>query len=329
MDIRQIRYFIAIVEAGSFLRASEKLRVAQPALSQHIRSMEAEFGVPLLLRSARGVVPTEEGLRLLDRARIIDAQFSSLHDHIRGQEARPSGEVRFGMPGTVSEQLSVPLIENARKALPDVRIRVVEAMSGFVGDWLRAGSLDIAILYKLVDSGGLATHHALTEGIQLFGSTAFRPLPAGDDIRLSALLDLPLIVPSPFHGLRKLIDTAANSIGRSVNPTIEIDSYRQIKRLVRCGMGFGLLPAMAIEQDVAGGKFRSWRVTRPLLARQLLLAYRKDQPLSLAARAIGQLSWTMLQEMALNGHWNATWSSKDDIDLYHPSEGSLHLKRTR
>ena len=110
MDIRQLRYFIAIVEARSFSRAAEQLHVAQPALSQHVLAMEAELGVALLYRGARGVVPTEEGLRLLDRAQAIQAQLAALHDHVRGREARPSGEVRFGMPGTVSEQLGVPLI---------------------------------------------------------------------------------------------------------------------------------------------------------------------------------------------------------------------------
>ena len=76
MDLRQLRYFIAIVEAGSVSRAAERLRVAQPALSQHVRAMEAALGLPLLIRNPRGVLPTEAGLRLLEQAREIEARFA-------------------------------------------------------------------------------------------------------------------------------------------------------------------------------------------------------------------------------------------------------------
>ena len=131
MDLRQLRYFTAIVEQGSFSKAATKLRVAQPALSQHLRHMEDELGVALLHRGTRGVLPTEAGERLLERARAILADFAELRDSVRGESAAPGGEVRIGLPGTVSEQFSVPLIEAARERYPAVRIRIAEAMSGF------------------------------------------------------------------------------------------------------------------------------------------------------------------------------------------------------
>lgn len=316
MDIRQLRYFIAIVEARSFSRAAEQLRVAQPALSQHVLAMEAELGVPLLHRSARGVTPTEAGARLIDRARLIEAQLSALPDHVRGLEACPTGEVRFGMPGTVSEQLSVPLIEAARTLYPGVRIRIAEAMSGFVLGWLRDDVVDIAMLYNTKDEKGLVLHQALTEEIQLFSAASMPAAPAGDTLDLSAALALPLIVPSPSHGLRNLIDVAALSIGNQVDPAIEIDSYRQIKRLAARGFAFGMLPAMAIDQEIRDGSFRSWRITRPTIVRRISLGYRADRPLSVAARAIGHLSWIILRDMVHAKAWNAAWTGRLDFQLY-------------
>lgn len=316
MDIRQLRYFIAIVESRSFSRAAERLHVAQPALSQHVLSMEAELGVSLLLRSARGVTPTEEGLRLLDHARLIDAQLASLHDDVRGRAALPSGEVRFGMPGTVSEQLGVPLIEAARRQYPEIRIRIAEAMSGFVLGWLREGTVDIAMLYNVADEKRLVMHQALTEDIRLFGRPDMKGAPGGTTIGLATALALPLIVPSPSHGLRNLIDSAAISIGRHVDPAIEIDSYRQIKRLAARGLAFGLLPAVAIDQEVHDGTFRAWRIARPPLVRQIFLGYRTDRGLSAAARAVGQLSWTILRDMVRTGAWDAAWTDHDDLRLY-------------
>ena len=315
MDIRQLRYFMAIAEARSFSRAAEHLHIAQPALSQHVLAMEAELGVLLLHRGARGVAPTEEGLRLLERARLIDAQFAALHDYVRGREAPPSGEVRFGMPGTVSEQLGVPLIETACRQYPEVRIRITEAMSGFVLGWLREGTVDIAMLYNVPDEKGLAMHQALTEEIRLFGRPDMRGTPDGVGVRLATALRLPLIVPSPSHGLRDLIDAGALSIGKHVAPAIEIDSYRQIKRLAVRGLAFGLLPAMAIDQEVRDGTFRSWRIMGPTLVRRIFLGYRTERPLSTAARAVGQLSWTILRDMVRSGAWDAAWTAHNDLRL--------------
>jgi LysR family transcriptional regulator, nitrogen assimilation regulatory protein len=316
MDIRQLRYFIAIVEARSFSRAAERLRIAQPALSQHVLAMEAELGVALLHRAARGVVPTEAGARLLDHARAIDASLAALPDHVHGRTLQLSGEVRFGMPGTVSEQLGVPLIEAVRLRYPDIRLRIAEAMSGFVAGWLREGTVDIALLYAMADEKGLAMHQALTEEIRLFGSVNMPGAPRGDTVGLAAALTLPLIVPSPSHGLRNLIDAAALSIGKHVDPAIEIDSYRQIKRLAARSLAFGMLPTMAINQEMHDGTFRSWRIVRPTLVRRIFLAYRADRPLSAAARAVGQLSWGILRDAVRSKTWDAVWTDRDELRLY-------------
>ncbi|MCF3947718.1 LysR family transcriptional regulator [Acidiphilium sp. AL] len=317
MDIRQLRYFIGIVEAGSVSRAARLLHVAQPALSQHVLAIEADLGVTLLHRTARGVIPTEAGLRLLDHARAICAQVASLPDQVRGGAAIPSGEVRFGMPGTISEQLGVKLIEAAAHRYPKVRIRIVEAMSGYVLNWLRDGSVDLAMLYNVEDEKGLTLHHALTEDIQFFGIPTMKKLPRGESIGLGAALNLKLIVPGPAHGLRNLIDRAAKSIHKTLDPAIEIDSYRQIKQLAARGAGFGMLPTMAIEQELRSGTFRSWRVERPALMRRIHLGYQAGKPLSTASRAVGQLAWTSLEALVRNGGWRATWNDAEVLQLYN------------
>jgi LysR family nitrogen assimilation transcriptional regulator len=310
MDIRQLRYFIAIVETGSFSRAAERLRVAQPALSQHVLAMEAALGVALLQRNPRGVVLTEAGQRLLDRARDIDASFRALDDHVRGIST-PAGDVRFGMPATINEQLGVPLIEAAFEKLPKIRIRISEAMSGFVLDWLRDGIVDIALLYNVIDEKGLNLQHILTEEIRLFGRPDMEAVPRGESLTLSAALRLPLIRPGPAHGLRQLIEAAAQKTGKPLKPAIEIDSYRQIKQLARRGIGFGMLPATAITQEGLDGTFRSWSVTAPALMRRIYLGYPKTRPLSGASRAISELSLSILKALVTDGTWPAIWVNKD------------------
>ncbi len=315
MDIRQLGYFVAIVEAGSFSRAAAKLRIAQPALSQHVIAMEAAFGVSLLHRNPRGVTPTEAGLRLLDRARDINARFAALAEHVSGSRI-PSGDVRFGMPATINEQLGVPLIEAGQQRYPQVRIRVSEAMSGFVLDWLRDGVVDLAILYNVADEKALTLHHALTEEIRMFGPAAMKSAPTGHIVTLAAALRLPLVLPGPAHGLRDLIEAAAATIGKRLVPAIEIDSYRQIKQLVARGMGFGMLPTTAIHQEIADGIFRSWKITRPTLMRRIYLGYRTGRPLSIASRAVGQLSWNILESLVKQGGWTAVWNNDETLNMF-------------
>lgn len=310
MDLRQLRYFVQVVESGSFSKAAGVLHVAQPALSQHVRRMEEELGVPLLHRNPHGVQTTEAGSRLHAHGRQIISEFSELPDRVRGALTLPRGEVRVGLPGTVSELLAVPLIEAVRERYPEVRIRIIEAMSGYILDWLRRGEVDLAMIYATADPRGLAFHLGLSEEICLFARadqpSALETVEAG--IRLPEILGLPLIVPGRGHGLRELIDTAAASAGVAIEPEIEINSYGQIKRLVERGAGYGILPRMAIDREAEEGRFRIWRFDEPRITRKVYLAYSTERPLTLAQRAVGQLSWEILRDLVRERTWIASLS---------------------
>ena len=310
MDMRQLRYFAQVVESGSFSKAATQLHVAQPALSQHVRHMEEELGVSLLHRGTHGVSPTEAGDRLMRHAKRILAEFAEIPDSVRGEAIAPRGEVRFGLPGTVSELLAAPLIEAARDRYPEVRIRVVEAMSGYILDWLKRGDVDLAMIYSTSNPRGLAVHHGLSEEICLFASPRF----GGEDdiegaaVRLEDAARLPLLVPGPGHGLRELIEEAALSIRVPISPAVEIDSYSQIKKLALRGLGYGILPRMAVQREAEAGIFRVWGIEEPMITRKVYLAYSTERPLLNAPRAVGQLSWDILRQMVRDSTWTAELS---------------------
>jgi LysR family nitrogen assimilation transcriptional regulator len=319
VESRQLRYFAQVVESGSFSKAALVLRVAQPALSHHVRQMEQELGVPLLFRSPHGVQPTDAGSRLLVHARRVLAEFAEIPDSVRGLRALPRGDVRFGLPGTVSEILAVPLIEAAKAKYPDVRIRVVEAMSGYIQDWLRKGDIDLAMIYSTSDPRGIAYHLGLSEEICLFASAGLDGRLATDPgtIRFPDIAELPLIVPGPGHGLRELIDSNAAGSGFAIRPAIEIDSYNQIKKLVERGIGYGILPRMAIDREVSENRFVAWRFVEPPLTRKVHLAYSTERPLNAAPRAVAQLSWEILRRLVRDKIWTATLpDGQANLDLF-------------
>lgn len=289
MDVRQMRYFAAIVDHGSFSRAAAHLHIAQPALSLHVRNMESQLGTTLLFRSPKGVVPTEAGTILLKHARIILEQFAIAEAEIRGHESEPSGEVRLGLPGTISEILSVPLIAAVHRRYPKIRLRIAEAMSGFVLEWMRAARIDLAVVYRAIREDGIATTHLLDEELVFFGPPGQAPKgfpPPGGTVTLQDLSRLPLVLPGAAHGLRELLDQEAARADLHYDIAIEVDAYSNIKELVAEGFGWSILPLNAIRRECEAGRLLYWRITEPALLRPVHLASSVERPMTNATAAI-------------------------------------------
>lgn len=306
MDLRQLRYFVAIVECGSISRASQQLNIAQPALSLHIRNMEAELDLPLLFRTPQGVQPTEAGAILLRNARVILDRFEATQQEIRGSTAEPAGEVRLGLPGTIAQVLGVPLVLAARERYPRIRLRIAEAMSGYVLEWLRQGRVDLGLLFQAVEERGLRSVGLMDETLELLGPTEdLAPLPPTDTpLAFPSIAALPLILPGPGHGLRDLLASKAAEHTISLAPRIEIDAYAAIKTLVEGRLGYSILPTQAVQREVAEGRLRTWRFG-PALQRTVHLAQPTDRPQSHAVRAIEALCRTTVRDLVGSGAWPA------------------------
>src|SRR6516162_1047517 len=130
MDIRRLRYFLGIVEQGSLSRAAEFLHVAQPALTLHLKRLEDEFGCELVERSSRGVIPTEFGQRLAQRAKVLLEDLNHLRDEVRGMTTAPAGSAFIGIPTSLGSVLTVPSVMAPRARFPLVRLRVAGGLSG-------------------------------------------------------------------------------------------------------------------------------------------------------------------------------------------------------
>jgi len=306
LDLRQLRYFVAIVESGSFSKAAAVLNVAQPALSLHVRNMEADLGTQLLFRSPHGVLPTEAGDILLRNARIIIDQFAFAAEEIRGHESEPSGEVRLGLPGTISQILSVPLIIAARKRYPRIKLTIAEAMSGFITDWIREAKIDLAVLYIPVQDRTLSSYPVLSEQLCLLGPVEPMKavkLPADGPVAYRHVAELPLILPSVNHGLRELLEGLADKNGFELNTIIDVDSYGNIKELVEEGMGYSILPCNAISREVQDGRLREWAIRKPELQRDVYLVHAADRPMANAVSVIETLCREILLELVDTGRW--------------------------
>lgn len=307
MDLRQLRYFIAIVEQGSISKAAQHLHIAQPALSQHIRHMEADIGVQLLHRQPRGITATEAGEKLLRHARLIVSQFEHAREDVRCDAAEPSGIVRFGLPGTVSQILSVPLIEAVKARFPRIKLRIAEAMSGFILDWLRDGTVDLGVLYNAGAVRGLAARRILSEELCLLAAPGTYPevLPAGDVVEFERAARLDLVLPGQAHGLRQQLDAVAAERKIDLNVDTELEAYAQIKVLAERGFGATVLPRVAAKREIDAGTLKAWRITDPELSRDVYLARSGERPATRAVHAVEQACREILRDLVRGDAWTA------------------------
>ena len=147
MEFGQLRTLIHVAELGSLSKAADRLRIAQPALSRQVRMLEEELGIELFTRHGRGMVLTEQGRDVLKHAVRISSELEEIRASASDVEAPLTGQVAIGLPPTVADIISVPLVAAFGMGHPNAVLRLVSAYTGYLMDWLHRGEIDLAVLY--------------------------------------------------------------------------------------------------------------------------------------------------------------------------------------
>ncbi|MFC7738395.1 LysR substrate-binding domain-containing protein [Roseomonas sp. GCM10028921] len=315
MDLRDLRAFVAIAEAGSLMAAAKTLNSSPPALSARLKNLEDELGTPLFVRWPRGLTLTEQARDFLAHSYAILKQAEDAKASILGRDKPPSGVVRLGIPGSLIGILSVPLIEACLRELPQVRLRIVESMSGYLARWLREGTLDATLLFgsHAPGDGGASVQPILEEDLYLgtYDPSLLSPFLNGHaEMPMQALRHLRLVMPGPEHGLRSLVEATARHHGVSLDVAIEIDASPQIFELVRRGHGSTICSLAArhfgAPPDGAGlPELHTFRIVEPGFRRTVSLATPLSRPSSRATMAVARVAVTILSELAGTEEWRA------------------------
>ncbi|WP_346892332.1 LysR family transcriptional regulator [uncultured Roseibium sp.] len=321
LDIRQLRYFIAIAEARSVSAAAHKLRIAQPSLSQHLVNMERELEVKLVERSPRGSVLTNEGETLLNHAYEICRMVDTCISEIKELSGEVRGKVRFGMPPSVSMVMSVPLAETVRLELPKVRLRASEAMSGFIKTWIDDGTVEIGFLYDLIGVEHFQATHVLDEHLFFFSAPDAWPLKSkpGAPVAMSDLVNAELVLPGEPHGLRRIIEKAARKAGITLNVTTELDAMTQIKELVARGSGYSIFAPAACHDFVEAGRLLKAPIVDPVISRPVYLVRNPSAVQTRACAAVEKLTLQVAREMVDRGLWEGQLVATDGENSPQPA----------
>lgn len=293
MELFQLRTLVHVAELGSLSKAADRLRLTQPALSRHIRLLEAEFGARLFERHGRGMILTVTGRECLDHALRVFTELDELRSWIMERGSVLTGKVNIGLPPAVAEVLALPLVQVLRDKHPKIVLRFVTVFSGYLQDWLQRGEIDVAVLSDPQPARSIRSRELLTEGLFLVG-----PADAGfrldDPFEFSNLSREALLLPSTRQGLRMTVDRLAAQLGIEINVIIETDSFQILKALAQAGNGRTILPYAAIRNAVEKGELSARPIVNPIPIRKLVLALSRDRPANRLVRAVSEIIETVL-----------------------------------
>lgn len=287
MELHQLRYVLAVAEAGSITRASEHLHLAQPSLSTQIRKLERELGVPLFERLGRRVVLTAAGEAFVAHAHRAVSEINDARRSVDAVRGLRQGRVRLGVLPSAGARLLPGVLARFIRQYPGVEMRLREQnVSGTFEEMVHAGTLDIAVIRMPRSREGLHAASLVREPMLAVLPADHRlaedpGTPARGPLALGDLADEPFVGMVPGYGLRELLDATCTAAGFTPRVVVETTQLGTVHGMVQAGIGVTVLPRLCVSTEVA---------TRPLsdphARRELGVVWRSGQPLEAAPAAL-------------------------------------------
>ncbi|HEY4373106.1 MAG TPA: LysR family transcriptional regulator [Burkholderiales bacterium] len=301
MDLKLLRNFLQIAEVESFTKAAAVLHIAQPALSRQIGQLERELGVKLFTRTERGVHLTEAGVMFRQRARGLVDDFQRLRHEVSLLAEEPSGELTLGVPPSMHDTITLPLVRAYRKRFPRVLLRLVEGLSVTLNEGVHTGKLDLAIVSASEPRAALTHTPLVREGMFLVGARAKRV--RSSSMPIEALAGLPLIVTLNPNALRSIVEEGFKRARLDFRPALETNSIPLMLDLVEEGAGYTVLSYCAVQAQLQKRKLAVTPVAG--LSVTWALAASPRRTLSRPAQALMQMLFDTTKSMVAAGKWKS------------------------
>ena len=296
MNLRRLKYFVKIVDIGSLTQAAEVLHIAQPALSQQVATLEGELDQQLLIRTKRGVTPTEAGKILYTHARTILRQCEQAQLAVNNVGQTLSGQVSIGLaPGTAASAITMPLLQTVRNELPEVMVYLQESSGTLLNDKLIDGQLDMAVLYERSPVAGIISQPLLKEDLYLVGT---RDCP-GQSVDLTAVAEMNLFLPRDYSAVRASVTEAFTLRRLSAKIIGEIESITTLTAAIASGMGVTVLPESAARSLCSAANGWMARISTPSMSLSLSLNMSARGSLSPQAQAVKEILMSLVSRPSL------------------------------
>ena len=298
MDLRQLRYFVGIVQAGSLSRAADQLHVAQSAISHHLASLESEVGRQLVTRGPKGIILTEAGGVLYRHAEAIlrHVEFAK-HDALNAHDL-PSGRVSIGFPVALASILATELFVRIRTTFPQILLHLVDGNSAVLRERLDNGRLDMSVLLTGKAERGLAVEPLVLE--EMFYVTADQDR---SPVRIADAARHPLLLPGPGSGVQRDAREAFEKHGLPFEPIGECDSLNTMRELVAAGVGNGIMTWSALHSGDPRLALNYRRFVDAKMVRPVSLCFSEMGLRNPAIEAVAQTLKSLVRELVESGAW--------------------------
>jgi len=280
MNLRDLRYLIALADLRHFGRAAEACHVSQPTLSTQIRKLEEEFGVALVERAPRQVMLTPVGVDIVERARRVLADVEQMRETARRTTDPEAGSVRLGIFPTLGPYLLPHVVPKIRSRFPRLELLLVEEKTEVLLGMLRAGRLDAAVLALPLHEDWLHTEFLFEEPFML-AVPGNHPLAGHHDLQLSELSDQHLLLLEDGHCLRDQALEVCSLAGAGEKEGFRATSLETLRQMVAAGVGITLLPMLAVKPPVPhSDSIQLLRFKDPPPTRRLAMVWRRSSAMA-------------------------------------------------
>ncbi|MEN4167853.1 nitrogen assimilation transcriptional regulator NAC [Serratia marcescens] len=288
MNFRRLKYFVKIVDIGSLTQAAEVLHIAQPALSQQLATLEGELKQQLLIRTKRGVQPTEAGNILYAHAQTILRQCEQAQSAVNSAGQAMSGQVSLGLAsGSTAAQLALPLLQTLRDQQPGILLSLHENGGAALAGQVANQTLDMAMVYGAKMPAGLHAIALMREDLYLVATRAV-PHP-GNSVELLDVARLNLFLPREGDAVRNQLEEAMVLRKLAINVVGEIESSGALSAAIASGLGATVLPESVARAMIGPAKAWMARINAPTMSVPLSLCMSSQQALSAPALLVKDL----------------------------------------
>lgn len=283
LNLDQLKSFGLVIETGSFSAAADRLGLTQPAVSLQIRQLERKLAVRLVERVGRQAKATPAGAALLLHAQHIETAVENAIDALADHTSGVTGRVRLGAGATACLYFLPGLLRGLREQFPALGIVV---STGNTDDQVRKveeNSIDLALVTLPAAGRSLSVLPVLDDEFVAIGRGDLAPLKAR--VGPADLAALPLVLFEPAANTRKLVDRWFAAEGLQPQPVMELGSVEAMKEMVAAGLGYGIVPRMAMAGRGAHPGLKTSRLN-PGMHRTLAIVIRRDKPVSKALRVV-------------------------------------------
>lgn len=300
MELKQLRYFIAVAEMGSITNAAERLNLTQPALGQQIRNLEDQLGFALLRRHSRGVALTEAGLRFRRHAEDILERVAMAGTDMQRFSSMAVGRVGVGVTPSIGRWLVPALLEAASDRYPEITLQFTQGFTDQLDELFDAGALELSVSHTSLDTERHETIPLVVEEIGVIGRPSLltgltSPVPS------SSLAALPIVLDQRSRKVRALIDTVLREEGTSLVDIVDIHAINIRRELVLQGKRCSIAPPALFEEEIRAGALVFASIDEPRFTRTVHLASGRLEVLPPSEAAVRSLVVEIIDRMTAEG----------------------------